>query len=142
MAILVFVESADGKIKKTSLEAVAYAHAMGGPVTAVVLGEVEKPELEAIGKYGAAKVLSVADKRLNQGVIQAYASVLAQAMEAEGADTLVLANSSLGTPVAANRSSMARQRTRGPNTDCPAADAHAASAAVSRSWIGSPGMLW
>nr|HPI79295.1 electron transfer flavoprotein subunit alpha/FixB family protein [Cyclobacteriaceae bacterium] len=42
MAILVFVESADGKIKKTSLEAVAYAHAMGGPVTAVVLGEVEK----------------------------------------------------------------------------------------------------
>ena len=102
MAILVFVESADGKIKKTSLEAVAYAHAMGGPVTAVVLGEVEKPELEAIGKYGAAKVLSVADKRLNQGVIQAYASVLAQAMEAEGADTLVLANSSLGTPVAAN----------------------------------------
>jgi electron transfer flavoprotein alpha subunit len=35
-------------------------------------------------------------------VIKAYASVLSQAMEAEGADILVLANSSLGTPVAAS----------------------------------------
>lgn len=102
MAILVFVESAEGKIKKTSLEAVAYAHAMGDQVTAIALGAVDKAELESIGKFGATKVLSVADSRLNQGIIRAYASVLAQAMEAEGADTLVLANSSLGTPVAAN----------------------------------------
>lgn len=101
MAILVFVESAEGKIKKTSIEAVSYAHAMGGPVTAIALGTVEKPELEALGKFGAAKVLHVADDRLNEGVIQAYTSVLAQAMADERADTLVLANSSLGTPVAA-----------------------------------------
>ncbi len=102
MAILVFAESADGKIRKTSLEAVAYAHAMGDKVSAVVLGTVDKSELEGLGKYGANKVLSVADERLNQGVIKAYASVLNQAMDAEGADTLVLANSSLGTPVAAS----------------------------------------
>jgi electron transfer flavoprotein alpha subunit len=31
MPILVFVEVAEGKIKKTSLEAVAYAHAMVRP---------------------------------------------------------------------------------------------------------------
>lgn len=102
MAILVFVESADGKVKKTSLEAVAYAHAMGDKVTAIALGTNDKTELEAIGKYGATKVLSVADERLNQGVIRAYASVLDQAMKAENADILVLANSSLGTPVAAS----------------------------------------
>lgn len=102
MTILVFAESAEGKIKKTSLEAVAYAHGMGDKVAVVVMGAVEQTELEGLGKYGATKVLSVSDDRLNQGVIKAYASVLNQAMEAERADILVLANSSLGTPVAAS----------------------------------------
>jgi electron transfer flavoprotein alpha subunit len=101
MNILVFAESAEGKIRKTSLEAVAYAHAMGGTVTAIALGAVEKSELESLGKYGASKVLHAADERLNQGVIAAYASVLSKAMQDENADVLVLANSSLGTPVAA-----------------------------------------
>jgi electron transfer flavoprotein alpha subunit len=102
MPILVFVESAEGKIKKTSLEAIAYAHAMGDPVTAIALGEVDKSELEALGKFGAQKILHAADKRLNDGIIQVYASVLLKALSDEGADILVLANSSLGTPVAAN----------------------------------------
>ena len=101
MPILVFVESAEGKIKKTSLEAVAYAHAMGGPVTAIALGAVDKNELEELGKFGAQKVLHASDQRLNEGIIQVYAAVLEKALSDEGADTLVLANSSLGTPVAA-----------------------------------------
>src|SRR6187402_2998890 len=102
MAILVFIESAEGKIKKTSLEAVAYAQAMNaGSVTAIALGNVNQEELANLGKLGAQKVLHVADARLNQEVMQAYASVLTKAMEDEKIDVLVLANSSLGTPVAA-----------------------------------------
>jgi len=101
MPILVFVESAEGKIKKTSLEAVAYAHAMKAGVTAIALGAVDKNELEALGKYGAQKVLHVSDEKLNQTVVQAYASVLEKALTDENADILVLANSSLGTPIAA-----------------------------------------
>jgi len=101
MNVLVFVESAEGKIRKTSLEAVAYGHAMGGSVTAIALGSVDAAELEGLGKYGAKKVLHVKDERLNQGVIQAYTSVLTKAMADENADVLVLVNSSLGTPVAA-----------------------------------------
>ena len=101
MTILVFVESDEGKIKKSSLEAVAYAAAMGGNVSAIAMGSVAEAELKALGKYGAAKVLHLADERLNQGIIQAYTKVLAKAMEDENADVLVLANSSLGTPVAA-----------------------------------------
>lgn len=101
MAILVFVECSEGKVKKTSIEAIAYGHALGGPVTAIVLGEVEKSELEVLGKYGAQKVLHASDSRFNQGVIQAYASVLSKAMQEENADIFVLANSSLGTPLAA-----------------------------------------
>jgi electron transfer flavoprotein alpha subunit len=101
MAILVFVESSEGKIKKTSLEAVAYAKLMGQPVTAIALGNVDKTELENLGKYGVQKVLHVNDDRLNQGIIQAYATVLEKALEDEKADVLILAGSSLGTPVAA-----------------------------------------
>jgi electron transfer flavoprotein alpha subunit len=101
MAALVFVETGEGKIRKTSLEAVAYAHLMGGGVTAIVLGTASQSELESLGKYGAQKVLHAANAKLDSAVIQAYASVLTKAMQDEGADILVLANSSLGTPVAA-----------------------------------------
>lgn len=101
MNILVFAESAEGKIRKTSLEAVAYGKAMGGQVTAIALGAVDKAELENLGKYGAQKVLHAKDDRLSHGVIQAYTAVLTKVMEDEKADVLVLANSSLGTPVAA-----------------------------------------
>jgi electron transfer flavoprotein alpha subunit len=101
MSILVFVESDEGKIKSTSLEAVSYASAFGSPVTAIALGAAETSELAALGKFGAAKVLHAADSKLDQNNIQAYATVLAKAMSDEQADVLVLANSSLGTPVAA-----------------------------------------
>jgi len=101
MSILVFVETAEGKVKKTSLEAVAFAHALGGPVTAIALGAAEADELGALGKYGAQKVLHANDAKLNAGITQAYTSVLIKALADEQADTLVLANSSLGTPVAA-----------------------------------------
>jgi electron transfer flavoprotein alpha subunit len=101
MPVLVFVESAEGKIKKTSLEAVADARGMSDSVTAVAMGSLDQAELESLGKYGAQKVLHAGDARLNQGIIQAYTAVLVKAMEEAQADTLVLAGSSLGTPVAA-----------------------------------------
>lgn len=101
-SILVFIESAEGVVKKTSLEAICYAHTMGGDVTAIAFGnEVQSSELEGLGKYGAKKVLQVNDEKYNQGVIQAYASVIADAMEKENASVLVLANSSLGNAVSA-----------------------------------------
>lgn len=101
MTSLVFVESAEGKLRKTSLEAVAFAKAMGGTVVAVALGTVDASEMEALGKLGASKVLHASDPRFDQPVIQVYSSALIQAMQQENADNLVLANSSLGTPVAA-----------------------------------------
>ncbi|UII25214.1 electron transfer flavoprotein subunit alpha/FixB family protein [Fulvivirga maritima] len=102
MSILVFVENADGQVKKTSLEAVAYAAAISEDVTALAMGNnIDQSELEGLGKYGATKVLHADDEKLNQGIIQAYATVISKAMESTGADILVLANSSLGAPVSA-----------------------------------------
>lgn len=101
MKILVFVETAEGKVKKTSLEAVAYARNMGGEVVALALGEADQSELGNLGKYGAGKVLHDADSRLSHGIIQAYSTAISKAIQDEQADTLVLAGSTLGTPVAA-----------------------------------------
>jgi electron transfer flavoprotein alpha subunit len=106
MSIVVYVEQAAGKIKKTSLEAVSYGYALAahtgeGAVIAVALGTLDSSELAAIGEAGAAKVLHIADERLNAGVIQAHASAVAQAFESTGASTLILAKSSLGDAVAA-----------------------------------------
>jgi electron transfer flavoprotein alpha subunit len=105
MSVLIFIESADGTIKKSSLEAVYYgyklAEAKGTEAIAVYLGKIDSSELEKAGKSGAGKVLYAENEKLKNGIIQAYASVLKQAMEKENADTLVLATSSLGNPVAA-----------------------------------------
>ena len=106
MSILVYIEHAEGKVKKTSLEAVSFAHALSektgeGDVIAVALGTLDSSELASVGKAGAAKVLHSADERLNAGVIQAHASAVAQAFASVGAKTLVLAKSSLGDAVAA-----------------------------------------
>ncbi|MGM0947095.1 MAG: electron transfer flavoprotein subunit alpha/FixB family protein [Bacteroidota bacterium] len=106
MSILVYIEHAEGKVKKTSLEAVSFAHALAaqtgeGEVTAVALGSIEAGELAAVGSAGAAKVLHASDERLSDGVIQAHASAVAQAFETVNASTLVLAKSSLGDAVAA-----------------------------------------
>lgn len=101
MSTLVFAEIAEGKVKSTSLEAVAFAHALGAPVVAIVLGTADGAALQSLGKYGAAKVLHASDTKFDQPIVQAYASVIAKAMADENADVLVLANSSLGTPVAA-----------------------------------------
>ncbi|MFP4093011.1 MAG: electron transfer flavoprotein subunit alpha/FixB family protein [Cyclobacteriaceae bacterium] len=107
MSILVFIESADGEVKKTSKEAVSYAAALagqqgGGDIIALLLGTgLSEDRMKELGKYGATKVLHVAKEELNQGVIQAYASVISQAFEKTAADIMVLAKSSLGDPVAA-----------------------------------------
>jgi len=101
MSILVFIELSEGKIKNSSLEAVSYADGIGGDVTAIAFGEASNDELASVGKAGANKILHCGDGKYHQGNIQAYASALAQAMENENTETVVVAKSSLGDPVAA-----------------------------------------
>ncbi|MBL7852375.1 MAG: electron transfer flavoprotein subunit alpha/FixB family protein [Cyclobacteriaceae bacterium] len=101
MKTLVFVEHADGKLKRTSLEAICYAKAMGGDVVALALGTLDSQSLAEAGKYGASRALHASDAKFDHPVIQAYSSAVAQAMQQEGCDHLVLANSPLGGPVAA-----------------------------------------
>ncbi len=101
MSVIVFVEHDEGKIKKSSREAVCFGAAMDSNATALVFGTVNKSEIESLGKNGARKVLHVSDERLNNGVLQAYAEIMSQVIEKESADILVLAKSSISDAVAA-----------------------------------------
>lgn len=101
MAVVAFVELDEGNVKKSSLEAVSYAAHIESDVTAVVFGTVADGGLEEIGKAGATKILHAGDEKLTQPNIMAYASAIAEAVESEGAQMLVMSKSSLGDPVSA-----------------------------------------
>jgi len=106
MSVLVYIEHAEGSVKKTSLEAVSYACALSdklssGEVIAVALGSIDAGELAKAGSAGASKVIHVSDQKLNDGIIQAHAEAVAQVYKKVAASTLVLAKSSLGDAVAA-----------------------------------------
>lgn len=109
MSILVYIEQSESKVKKTSLEAVSFAQALAaktgeGSIIAIALGTYSQGDMENIGIAGASKVLHVSDPRLDEGVILAHASAVAQAVEKENSHTIVLAKSSLGDAVAARLS--------------------------------------
>lgn len=104
MSVLVFVEQAEGKFKKSVFEAVSYAKAIADQqstnLTAISIGDVEENELKELGKYGASKVLNVSSEKLKSFVNQAYASVIASAATKESATVVVLSNSFTGKGLA------------------------------------------
>lgn len=93
MSILIYAESAEGKFKKVAFELASYAkkvaESMGTTVTAVTVNASDVSEL---GKYGVDKVLKVADDRLAKFNAKAYADVVKQAAQKEGATLVVLSS--------------------------------------------------
>jgi electron transfer flavoprotein alpha subunit len=104
MSVLVYVENAEGKFKKSIFEAVSYAKAiatqLGTNLVAISIGNVASADLENLGKYGAEKVLNVTNDKLKTFVNQAYASVVAEAAKKEGSTVVVLSNSFSGKGLA------------------------------------------
>jgi len=100
MSVLVYVEHADGKFKKSVYEAVSYAKAIAEQnntnLTAISIGDVEDSELKELGRYGASKILSASTAQLKNFVNQAYASVISEAAAKESANIVVLSNSFSG----------------------------------------------
>lgn len=94
MSVLTFVEVAEGKVKKSSLEAAAYAsktaEGAGVESVAVVLGEASADELAALGKVGVKKVLHANDNRFNGFDSKLFAKAAAEAAEKAGATLVVV----------------------------------------------------
>ena len=93
--VLVFAENTAGKFKKPALEAVTYgyktAQAMGLDCAALVLGPCS--EAASLGKYGATKVVHMAEGISADFDSQVYAKAIAQAAKDLGAQVVVLTNS-------------------------------------------------
>lgn len=104
MSVLVFVENAEGKFKKSTFEVVSYAKAVAEQLstnlTAISIGDVDPSDLINLGKYGATKVLHVANDKLKTFVNQAYASIISDAAQKENATVIILSNSFSGKGLA------------------------------------------
>jgi electron transfer flavoprotein alpha subunit len=103
MSVLVFLDQADGHIKKASLEAANYGAAvagqMGTSAEAIVLGNVTE-DLSQMGKYGITKVHTVKNEHLNHLDAQLYTKVIAEAVASTGAKVVVFSNNLAGKAIA------------------------------------------
>ena len=96
MSILVYIESDESGVKKSSQEAISYAHELStnagfGEVVAIHFGSSEG--LEKAGNYGASKVLNVSESQILPQQDRVYCEVLTQALEKENGDLVVLPKS-------------------------------------------------
>jgi electron transfer flavoprotein alpha subunit len=93
MSLLIYAESQDGKFKKVAFELASYAkkvaESMGTTVTAVT---VNAGNVSDLANYGVNKVLKVTNDKLANFNAKAYADVVKQAAQKEGAKVIVLSS--------------------------------------------------
>jgi len=100
--VLVFAESPRGQFKKTALEAVTYgkkvAELLGVPCVALTLGTVN--DAGELGRYGASRVLHVADTAFDQFDSQSLAAAISEVAKSNGATVVILSHTSTGKSIA------------------------------------------
>lgn len=93
MSLLIYAESTEGKFKKVAFELASYAkkvaESLGTTVTAITVNASDVSELS---KYGVDKVLKVTNDKLATFNAKAYADVIKQAAQKEGAKVIVLSS--------------------------------------------------
>ncbi len=93
MSILIYAESAEGKLKKVAFELASYAktvaESFGTTVTAITINTDNVSEL---AKYGVNKVLKVKNDTLNSFSAKAYADVIKQAALKENTKIVILSS--------------------------------------------------
>ena len=103
MSVIVFLDQADGHIKKSAFEAANYAAKTaaltGTTAEGIVLGNV-KDDLSTLGNYGLTKVHTVADAALDHFDAQVFTNILAQAVEASNANIIVFTNNTTAKALA------------------------------------------
>lgn len=95
MSVLVYTESENGKFKKTAYEVTSYAkdlaEKLGTSLTAVA---INAKDTASLGTYGADKVLTVSNDKLQKFNAAAYADIIAQAAKKEAANVVVIGQTS------------------------------------------------
>jgi electron transfer flavoprotein alpha subunit len=102
MSVLIFIDSAEGHVKKSSFEALTYgaqlAKQLGTSAEGVLLGTVAD-DVAALGKYGVSKIHYVANDGLNHLDAQVYTKAIADVANAAGATVIVLSHNLTGKTV-------------------------------------------
>ncbi len=92
MPVLIFIDVADGHVKKASLEAMCYGSAiaaqLGTDSEGVVLGSVQE-DLPSLGKYGVKKIHQVNNDSLNHLDAQVFTAVIGQVAKATAANVII-----------------------------------------------------
>ena len=103
MSVLIFIDHAEGQVKKSSLEALSYgaklAAQLGIAAEGVLLGTVTE-DLTTLGKYGVKKVHQVAQEELNHLDAQVYGKIVSEVATATGATVIIFSNNLNGKAVA------------------------------------------
>lgn len=103
MSVLIFIDTAEGHVKKASLEVLSYgaklAEQLGTTAEGVVLGSVSE-DLAALGKYGVKKIHQVSNDQLAHLDAQVYTDVIAQVATSTGAKVIVFSNNVDGKAIA------------------------------------------
>lgn len=104
MSVLVYIENAGGKFKKSSFEIISYANAiakkLNESLVALSIGSVSDDELKKAAAYGASKILNANDPKLSVANDMAYASIIAEAAKKEDAKVVVMTAGFFGKNVA------------------------------------------
>jgi electron transfer flavoprotein alpha subunit len=103
MSVLIFIDTAEGHVKKASLEAMSYgakvAEQLGTSAEGVVLGNTQE-DLAALGKYGVKKIHTVSNAALDHFDAQLYTSAIADVANGTGASVIVFSNNVDGKAIA------------------------------------------
>jgi len=97
MSVLVFVESANGKIAKAGLEAVYYGSKIGQTV-ALAFGDLANSSLEELGNYGATKV--VVARSIKTDDSQALTKFVVTQAQEIGSQVVIFSHDTIGKAVA------------------------------------------
>ncbi|MEO5967619.1 MAG: electron transfer flavoprotein subunit alpha/FixB family protein [Ferruginibacter sp.] len=101
--VLVYIDQADGQIKKSSFEAASYGSALAKELSteacAVIIGETSE-DLSLLGNYGIKKVYAIKDAALNNLDSQVYTKIIADITEKTSANVIVFSNNTSGKSIA------------------------------------------
>lgn len=103
MSVLIFIDHADGHVKKTSLEALSYgaqlAAQTGDTAEGLLLGTVNE-DVAALGRYGVKKIHHVNNEAFNQLDAQVFTKAIAEVAQSTGAKVIVFSNNVTGKAIA------------------------------------------
>ncbi|MRT94139.1 electron transfer flavoprotein subunit alpha/FixB family protein [Ancylomarina sp. 16SWW S1-10-2] len=103
MSVIAFAKNWEGKFKKSTYELVSYAKDLASRLNTQTLilsiGEVDESELNKLAQYGADKIISVDDSRLNILSSRIYAEVISQVVNKEGASYVILSDNNSGKAI-------------------------------------------